>query len=608
MGEGVATERTGDGQGPGVWRGLAGRRIMNAGVSPSGAPGVWHMRFVIGSIGWMSLALVAVGAGPAPARACGGFFCGVQPVDQTAERIIFAVGEGRTDMIVQLSFDGKAADFAWVLPLAEVPVAGSLDVFPQSAMAALDAATGPVFMWDWGACWGDAIAFGSAPPSAEADGGGVIVHVREEVGPFEVVVIEGTDSSELVQWLRSNQFRVTEPMVPYIETYVAEGNRLLALRLQPGAQVSDIQPFRLSLPGEVPSIPIRITSVAAEPEMGILVFVLADRRFEPKSWPSVEVSNEHVIIDPATGRTNWAALVAQAVDAAGGQGFVTELAEPTDQYVWLLENSFVQDEEQQEALDALLPLLQAHPYITRMYTRLSPEEMASDPIFGRAPDSLGNVGRFRTIPMPADQCDDLWWGGGGTTTVMPCDFATCGAGGLCRNVATEAGGVVEGCACVPGATARTTFDPQARTTVICQDMRMSFLNPGDRSTPDESPLPDPCVGFDCGPGGECVAMNMTPTCQCAVGLVAIGWINEAGDRRTRCADPLDPVPYSFYLGRLPDLSPSLTPGREVTIVEPDLPGISGGGCAVAPAGAPVGWAWFALGALGLGVARRRRRA
>jgi hypothetical protein len=549
---------------------------------------------------------VACWLGPAPAQACGGFFCGQQPVDQTAERIVFAVGEGTTDMIVQLSFEGKAADFAWVLPLPDVPVEGSLDVFPQSALSALDAATAPVFWFDWSEC-DDGLRFdASAPPAAEGDGGGVTVHVREEVGPFETVVIEGTDASELVQWLRDNHFRVTEPMLPYIATYVEEGNKLLALRLTPGNDVSDIQPFRLALPGENPSIPIRITSVAAEPEMGILVFVLADRRYETKNWPEVEVDEADVVMDPETRRTNWAALVAQAVDAAGGQGFHTELAEPTDEYVWLLENSFVQDEEQEEARDALLPLLQGHAYMTRLYTRLSAEEMTSDPLFGRAPDSAGDVGRFRMIPAPEGMCDS-WFDGGESRPVKPCELATCGAGGLCRDVETDDGTLVEACACVPGATARTTFDPEGRVTVVCQDMRMSFLNPGDRATPEEAPLTDPCVGYDCGPGGECVAMNMTPTCRCDVGWVARGWIDDAGDRQTRCAEPVEPVPYDFYTQRLADLPDELPGGRAVTVVEPDLPTVRGGGCAVAPmSGAAVsGLAWLWLWGL-VAVVRRRR--
>jgi hypothetical protein len=560
------------------------------------------MRF----LGCVMVAAAAWGVGPAPVQACGGFFCGQQPVDQTAERIVFAVGEGTTDMIVQLSFEGKAADFAWVLPLPAVPVEGSLDVFPQSALSALDAATAPVFWFDWSECGDLPPAFG-ADASAPEDGGGVTVHVRETVGPFDTVVIEGTDADELVRWLRDNHFRVTEPMRPYIEAYVAEGNMLLALRLSPGNEVSDIQPFRLSLPGENPSIPIRITSVAAEPEMGILVFILADRRYEPKNWVEVDVDLADVVIDPETGRSNWAALVAQAVDAVGGQGFHTELAETTDDYVWLLENSFIMDEEQEEAREALLPLLRDHPYMTRLYTRVSAEEMTSDPLFGRAPDGLGDVGRFRTIPMPDGACD-AWGGGGGETRlVRPCELVTCGAGGLCRDVEVD-GDLVEACACVPGATARTTFDPEGRPTVVCQDLRMSFLNPGDRATPEESPLSDPCVGYDCGPGGECIAVNMTPTCRCDVGLVAHGWIDDAGDRQTRCAEPLEPVPYDFYTGRLAPLPDDLPGGREVAIDQPDLPTVSGGGCAVAGAGSavPAGLAWLGLLPL-LALARRFRR-
>ncbi|MFW6086287.1 MAG: DUF2330 domain-containing protein [Myxococcota bacterium] len=561
------------------------------------------MRF----LGWMIVSVAgALALLPSPAHACGGFFCGQQPVDQTAERIVFAVGEGETDMIVQLSYEGKAEDFAWVLPLAAVPVDGSLDVFPQTALSALDAATAPQFNYDWSGC---PLAFdaedgtGSGPPSS-GDDGGVTVHLRETVGPFDTVVIEGTDSDELVQWLRDNGFRVTEAMIPYIDLYVQEGNKLLALRLQPGQDVSDIQPFRLTLPGETPSIPIRMTAVAAEPEMGILTFVLADRRFEPKNWPELDIADEDVVLDPTTGRSNWPALVAKAVDRAGGEGFETELAEPTDSYAELLANSLINTEEQEEARDALLPLLEAHPYITRMYTRLSAEEMGSDPVFGRAPSDEGDVSRFHTIPIPDDFCAEGGWWDDTSETVTPCDLTTCGAGGLCRNVENDEGELVAGCACVPGATARTTFDPRGDVMVACQDKRMSFLNPGERATPDETRLPDPCVDFDCGPGGECVAMNMTPTCQCDDGLVAVGWLDENGERRTRCETPTEPVPSLFYQGRL--ASTPMPGGREVHVEPPDN-ALSGGGCAVTSngAGSPVA-AGAVLGLLAL-VLRRRRR-
>ena len=59
-----------------------------------------------------------------PSAACGGLFCNVlQPVVQDAERIVFAIDEGQRtiDMHVQISYDGEADEFAWIIPVPERP-------------------------------------------------------------------------------------------------------------------------------------------------------------------------------------------------------------------------------------------------------------------------------------------------------------------------------------------------------------------------------------------------------------------------------------------------------------------------------------------------------
>jgi hypothetical protein len=48
------------------------------------------------------LALLA----PSLASACGGFFCTTLPVDQSAERIIFTMDEGRITTYVQINYVG----------------------------------------------------------------------------------------------------------------------------------------------------------------------------------------------------------------------------------------------------------------------------------------------------------------------------------------------------------------------------------------------------------------------------------------------------------------------------------------------------------------------
>jgi hypothetical protein len=523
------------------------------------------------------------------AQACGGFFCGRQPVDQTAERILFEVGQDSVTMTTQISYNGRAEDFAWILPLHEVPDVQSLAVFPQGALNALDSNSGPIFQQpNDEAC--NRLVNLSAPQSARLPTSGpsqpdpVTVFVRAEVGPYDAAVVGSESPTELVRWLRAEGYRITPVMEPYVARYTEEGMKFLALKLLETADVQDLKPFRFTLPGTAPSVPLRMTALAAEPEMSILVFVLGQQRFEGKNWASVEVPDNQIRYNPFDYsfpvQTNWVQLVARGVDQAGGQGWVTELAgasQPyTEQVSQQVQNDNFRTEDDRVAARALLASLEAHPYLTRLYTRVSAEEMTSDPVFGRS--ELGDVGRNHQLSRfvnGEDQCvmDP-------SVSNDPCDFTTCGASGLCRRIPVAStgmtmtnnnavmGGAVAGCACLAGATARTTFAPNGDPTVICQDGRLSFLNPGDREDDAAGVLPDPCATFSCGDNGQCVSMNLTPTCVCDQGFVAVGQFAADGTRQMRCVQPTEAVPVTFYAAALPPLPASLPGGREVVLTEP----------------------------------------
>ena len=88
------------------------------------------------------LALIALSQ---PAAACGGFFCNTSdPIDQAAERIVFAHDEeaGEVEAHVQIFFSGSAEEFAWVVPVPDVP-----ELFPSSddVLTLLDSVTKPQF-------------------------------------------------------------------------------------------------------------------------------------------------------------------------------------------------------------------------------------------------------------------------------------------------------------------------------------------------------------------------------------------------------------------------------------------------------------------------------
>ena len=172
-------------------------------------------------------------------------------------------------MVVQINYNGAAGDFSWIVPMQNVPVEGSFDTFPQFAMQALDANTSPRIFLETN-CENARFEADSGPlPSATGSDpnvkDNVTVHQQEQVGPFDVVVVESDSADDLVMWLRANGYRVTNPMLPYIENYVASQMKFLALKLQPTAKVSQIAPFQMTLPGTSPGVPLKMTALAAEP-------------------------------------------------------------------------------------------------------------------------------------------------------------------------------------------------------------------------------------------------------------------------------------------------------------------------------------------------------
>ncbi|MCA9564666.1 MAG: DUF2330 domain-containing protein, partial [Myxococcales bacterium] len=84
--------------------------------------------------------IAVIGAKPNQAHACGGFFCSNSPVDQSAERIIFAKDGPEITAWIQVVYSGSAEDFAWVVPVSAVP---ELDVAEDRIFSVLDSMTGP---------------------------------------------------------------------------------------------------------------------------------------------------------------------------------------------------------------------------------------------------------------------------------------------------------------------------------------------------------------------------------------------------------------------------------------------------------------------------------
>ena len=303
-----------------------------------------------------------------PALACGGLFCLANPIDQNAERIIFTDnGDGTISAIIQIQYTGFDIDFSWILPIPEPITADAVEV-PETAVNAfteLEIATNPQYipppLPDCAM-----IEFEEMAVAESVEDSGVDVFAEGEVGPYQFVVIGSENPNELVNWLRDNQYVVEDPMIPLIDVYVEEEFVFMAMRLQPEFGVQDIQPIKVTYPSENPMIPLRLTAVAANPDMAVLTWFFADQQAVPENYGHFEIEDREITFFTFGGH-NYRTLMGEKADEMDGQAFITEYAAPTS------ELSFS---------DPLLQELAGkHRYLTRLNTLISPEEMTVDPVF-----------------------------------------------------------------------------------------------------------------------------------------------------------------------------------------------------------------------------------
>ena len=275
---------------------------------------------------------VLLGLAPTRAEACGGFFCGGTPIDQTGEKIAFAVKDGHVTATVLIQYAGNAKDFAWIVPVASKP---TLSVGSNQLFSYLEMTTRPYFslQWDYNPqCGGmyfgrseeDATA-GARPPAAQKSAVDVIS--QEQVGNYDAAILKATDAAALIQWLHDNKFDVPDAAKEPIAGYIGKDAYFVALKLQQNKGVGDLTPITLDFEEARACVPIRLTRIAAQPNMGITAYVLSDTRAIPENYKHVIVNETR--IDWLRYGANYDKVVSEAIDEAGGLAFATEYAGET---------------------------------------------------------------------------------------------------------------------------------------------------------------------------------------------------------------------------------------------------------------------------------------
>jgi hypothetical protein len=277
------------------------------------------------------LAAVATLTLPAPeARACGCFAPPnpAVPVVQAGERIVFAHEDGEVVAHIQIQYEGDASEFGWLLPVPAVPefALGTDELFTQILRQ-----TQPRYRLNTqfpDQCGGPVFAGGPGRDSASEGGnggnGGPLV-VEDSVGPYDYAVLKADDDREMFDWLVDNSYFIPTGTEDVVGPYIRPGAYFLALKLRSGESAGNLQPIVLRYRSDYPMIPIILTSVAANPDMGVQVWVLGEDRAIPRNYRHTVLNDEK--IDWFNAGQNYNDVVIAATnEAEDGQSFVTEYA------------------------------------------------------------------------------------------------------------------------------------------------------------------------------------------------------------------------------------------------------------------------------------------
>jgi len=272
--------------------------------------------------------------GTRDAQACGGFFCNFQnPIVQAAERVLYVQQGPKITVHIQIAYQGPSEKFSWVLPLTKQPTLG---IGSDSIFAALENATSPQFYLEtkydpncsFNQCmYPMAAGIDNSDGQSGTKGGGVTVLAQEAVGPYDTVVLQGDTGAAVQKWLTDNGYDQPPATAGLLDVYAKKQFVFLALKLQKDKTDGDLQPIVVTLEETGPCLPIRLTALAANPDMPIIIWSLAQHRAIPKNYLHVQLNPK--TIDWFSNGGNYLTVASQAVDQASGHAFLTEYAGPS---------------------------------------------------------------------------------------------------------------------------------------------------------------------------------------------------------------------------------------------------------------------------------------
>jgi hypothetical protein len=186
-------------------------------------------------------------------------------------------------LILSVSFEGDAEEFAWIIPVPKLPEITVTD---------------PELFWELSEYTAAQVphggGFGCFGAGAPEDQGGVDVIEEQVVGPYATAILSATNATALTDWLNANGYVLPEDAEEIIGEYIEKewyfvATKINAVEEGTGEALAEgaIEPIVLSFASNETIYPLRISSLSATNETPpeVLLYVLADHVMIPEQYP-----------------------------------------------------------------------------------------------------------------------------------------------------------------------------------------------------------------------------------------------------------------------------------------------------------------------------------
>ncbi len=240
--------------------------------------------------------------------------------------IVIELPGGREVLLLQTTYHGPAAGFAWIVPVPGEPREDDVFIASSEFISHLLDTTAPRVETHIETpaqrhyAGEDGIIVGEAPPPGALMGGmepSVTVHRRMEVGDYDVSVLSATGPHVLIDWLNDNGYATPTQHADVIDHYVQKHWYFVALRVLPSVVedrpvLDDVKPIGIEFAADELVYPLYISRASSRQKTALTLVALTAEPVECE-----QLHRAHLPLDQEfEPGTHYAAIRREIVEKA----------------------------------------------------------------------------------------------------------------------------------------------------------------------------------------------------------------------------------------------------------------------------------------------------